>query len=87
MFNLLIALAMISVALAIISSIIITSYVSKRGVKINYFLWRLKIPKYVCDYKKFTVQETGRIGPWYYVLSLAMFFTILFALASLIIKH
>jgi len=75
-------LAFVSVILGIVFSLMIVHEVSKRGVKINYFLLRILIFKYVSLYKQLTTKETGRIGPLYYpcVVSylLALFFSVVF---------
>lgn len=58
-------LAFISVGMAVVFSMMIVHEVSKRGVKINYFLLRLYVIKYIDQYKKLTLAETGKIGPLY----------------------
>ncbi len=50
-----------------ISSMAIIDYLSKRGVKINYFLLRLMIIPYADRYRKLTKQEDGKTGRLYYV--------------------
>jgi len=45
---------------------IIISELQKRKVKINFFLLRLFIPKYVHQYKKMNLEETGKVGGLYY---------------------
>jgi hypothetical protein len=45
---------------------LIVNEVSKRGVKINFFLLRLLIIKYAEQYKQMTRQETGRVGALFY---------------------
>ncbi|MGB7061473.1 MAG: hypothetical protein WBF13_03865 [Candidatus Zixiibacteriota bacterium] len=59
-------LAIISVAWAIVSSIVISSFLSKRGVKINLLFFRILVLKYIHQYHKITVQEKGKPGPWFY---------------------
>jgi len=86
MMNILLILAFISVAAGIVAAVFITDYVSKRGVKINYFLWRIRIFKYVQDYKRLTLEETGKVGPWYYVLSVGFPLALIFSLTFLILK-
>jgi hypothetical protein len=75
-------LAFASVILGTVLSLMIVREVSKRGVKINYFLLRILIFKYISLYKQLTTKETGRIGPLYYpcVVSflLALFFSVVF---------
>ncbi len=80
------ALALISVAVGIIASIAITSYVSRRGVKINYFLWRIMIFKYFGDYDRLTKQETGKTGSWHYIFIIAMALAVVFAAAGIMLK-
>ena len=59
-------LAFVSVGLAVIFSMMIVREVSKRGVKVNFFLLRLYIIKYIDQYQKLTREETGTAGPLYY---------------------
>ncbi len=78
------ALALVSVVSGVVFSMMIVGEVSKRGVKINFFLLRLFLIKYISEYKRLTTQETGRVGPLYYpcIVSyqLALFFTVVFFL-------
>ena len=75
-----------SVAVGVVACIAVTSYVSKRGVKINFFLYRIMIFKYLNDYRRLTLQETGKIGLWYYVFSVAMVLTLVFVVVGIILK-
>jgi len=50
----------------VIFSMMIVHQLSKRGVKINFFWLRLFIIKYIHQYKKMTLEETGKVGPLYY---------------------
>jgi len=79
-------LALISVAWGIATSIMITSFLSKRGIKINYLLFRLLIFKYVRQYRKITMEETGKPGPLFYSVITAWNLTLLFAIVGIIIK-
>lgn len=58
--------ALVFVGLYVIFSMMIVHQLSKRGVKINFFLLRLLIIKYIHQYKQITKEETGKIGPLYY---------------------
>ncbi|OGD12233.1 MAG: hypothetical protein A2Y86_07010 [Candidatus Aminicenantes bacterium RBG_13_62_12] len=80
------AIALASVAVGIIASIAVTVYVSKRGIKINYFLYRIMIFKYFKDYRRLTLQEKGKVGPWYYVFSAAMILTLVFVVVGIITR-
>jgi len=74
---------------AIISSICgaviglrIVSYLSRRGIKINYWMLRFYMLKYIRQYRKLTIEETGNPGNLFYAFivawSLALFFYIIF---------
>jgi len=56
-------LALMSIVWGIVTSIMITSFLSRRGIKINYLFLRLFIFKYVSQYRKITMEETGKPGP------------------------
>lgn len=79
-------LALICVAAEIISSIAVTAYVSRRGIKINYLLWRIMIFKYFNDYCRLTREETGRNGIWYYLSITAMILALIFVIIGVILK-
>jgi len=59
-------MALVFVGLFVIFSIMIVQELSKRGIKINFFLLRLYIIKYIHQYRKITKDETGKVGPLYY---------------------
>ena len=79
-------LALASVAVGIIASIAVTAYVAKRGIKINYFLYRIMIFKYFNDYKTLTFREEGKVGPWYYIFLAAMLLALVFVVVGLVTK-
>ena len=62
-----IVLALICVACGITASIMIASFLSKRGVKINYLLLRLLIFGYVRQYRQVTMEKSGKPGPLFYM--------------------
>ena len=64
--NVLSAVALISVAWGIVSSIVIANALQKRGVKVSWIFLRRMIIKYFGQYRGITRQETGRTGPRYY---------------------
>jgi hypothetical protein len=79
-------LALISVAWGIAYSVMITSFLSKRGIKINYLLLRLFIFKYASQYRKITMEETGKPGPLFYWFLTAWNLALLFAIIGIILK-
>jgi len=79
-------MALISVAVGIISSIAVTAYVSQHGVKVNYFYWRVMIFKYFNDYVAMTTKETGRPGIWYYTFVAGMILAAVFVVIGVAVK-
>ena len=84
--DLLLGLALLSVGWGIVSGIVITSFVSERGTKINYFLYRIYIIKYVNQYKQITEEENGKPGPWFYSFVISMNMTLVFAIIGILLK-
>ena len=60
--------------------------VQSRGYRINWPWIRLYIFKYIYQYRKITVQESGRPGPLFYPFVLVMNAALLFVLAGLTIE-
>ena len=79
-------LAFVSVILGVVFSMMIVHEVSKRGVKINYFLLRILIFKYVSQYKQLTTKETGRIGPLYYPCVVSYLLALVFSAVFIIVR-
>jgi len=73
--------AIFFVLIFVVVSILIMNELQKRGIKINFFLMRLLLPKYVHQYKKITKKETGKVGAlfYYWIISINL------ALVSLIV--
>jgi hypothetical protein len=79
-------LALIGVACGIAASIMIASYLSKRGVKINYVFINLFIFGYVGQYREITMEETGKPGPLFYSFITAWNLALLFAIVGIILE-
>lgn len=86
MANILLALAILFVGLFVIFAILIVNEVSKRGIKINFFWLRLYIIKYIHQYRKITMEETGRVGPLYYPCIVSVNLALICAVVGLILK-
>lgn len=86
MANILLILALVFVGLFVVFSIMIVKEVSKRGVKINFFLLRLYIIKYIHQYKQITKKETGKIGPLYYPCIVSVNLALVCAIVGLVLK-
>jgi hypothetical protein len=86
MSNIFLVLAVICVLYGVISSMMIVSFLSNHGVKINYFLLRLLLPKYVGQYRKIAIEETGKAGFWYYSFVISMISTLVLAIIGLLLR-
>ena len=74
-----IVLALICVASGITAAMMIASFLSKRGVKINYLLFRLLIFGYVRQYREVTMEESGKPGPLFYMFVTSWVLALVFA--------
>ena len=86
MSDLFLGLAILSVVWGIVSSMIIVSYLSRRGVKINFLFIRILILKYIHQYHQLTRQETGKPGPWFYSYVVSMLLALAFAILGLSLR-
>ena len=84
--NLFLSIALISVGWGIVSMIAITNFVAERGTKINFFLYRIYVIKYVSQYKRITEKENGRPGPWFYSFVVSMNLTWVLAIIGFVLK-
>ncbi|UCC11640.1 MAG: hypothetical protein JSW02_09870 [candidate division WOR-3 bacterium] len=78
-------LAIISAWWGIVSSIVILSFLKKRGIRINYLLLRILILKYLHQYHQITRQETGKPGPWFYSYIISMLLALTFMIIGIVL--
>ena len=79
-------MAIISVIIGVASSIGITQYLTRHGVKMNWLLLRVYLIKYIHDYHKMTKEATGRPGPLFYSYVISMNLALVFAFPAIIFK-
>ena len=70
----------------IVSMIAITSFLQKKGRKINFLLINIMIFKYVHEYHQITTDETGKSGFWFYSFTVTMNLALLCAIIALIMN-
>jgi len=85
--TLFIVLGLIGVACGIAASIMIASFLSKRGVRINYLFIRLFIFRYVRQYREITMEETGKPGPLFYLFVTSWGLALVFAIVGAILGN
>jgi hypothetical protein len=78
--------ALVWIGFFAILSMMIVHQLSKRGVKINFFLLRLYLIKYISQYKQITLKETGKVGPLYYPCLTSIALALVLAVVGLILK-
>jgi hypothetical protein len=86
MANALLASAIVFVIFFVVFSMMIVHELSKRGVRINFFLLRLYIIKYIHQYRRITKEETGRVGPLYYPSVGSVNLALICAVLGLVLK-
>ena len=77
-------LAIISAICGTVFSLMITSYLSNHGVKINYWLLRLYIIKYIHQYRKLTIAENGKPGNLFYAFIVSMSLALVFVVLGIV---
>ena len=70
----------------IVSMIAITSFLQKKGRKINFLLINIMIFKYVHEYHQITTDETGKPGFWFYSFTVTMNLALLCTIIALIMN-
>jgi uncharacterized oligopeptide transporter (OPT) family protein len=80
------ALAIVCAAWAIVSSIVISSFLSKRGVKINLLFFKILVLKYIHQYHKITMQEKGKPGPWFYSYIISINLALICAIIGMLLN-
>ena len=79
--------ALISVIFGIVFMIMIASFLSNRGIKINYIFFRLYIIKYIHQYRKITMEEDGKPGNLFYGFIVSMNLALVLAVIGIILKN
>jgi hypothetical protein len=84
--EILLYMALLSVAWGVVSAIVIASFLSQRGIKINILFFRILILKYIHQYYQITESEDGRPGPWFYSYVVSMNLALFLAIIGLILR-
>ena len=79
-------IALVSVVWGIVSAIVIASYLSSRGIKINILFFRIMILKYIHQYYEITAKENGKPGPWFYSYVGAMNIALVAAIVGMLLR-
>ena len=66
MTTLLVSLILACAVWAVVASVLIARDLERRGVSVDLLWLRVKMLKYLGQYRKVTLEETGRVGPLFY---------------------
>jgi hypothetical protein len=86
LFTFLMVLALLSVLLNIVFSALVAHELQKRGVRINYFLIRLLLPKYVYQYREMTREERGAAGGLFCAWVISINGALVFGVAAVVVR-
>ena len=85
--NTLLVIAVLSALWGVASALMIAGALQKRGVKINWLLFRLLlVAKYLNQYRDITRRETGRTGRLFYSYVIAMIVALVAAIVGLVLR-
>jgi len=70
----------------VVSVIVIASYLSKHGIKINIIFFRALALKYLSQYHEISKRESGKAGPWFYSYIISMNLALVLAIIGMILK-
>jgi len=80
-------LALVSAIFGIVFMIMIASFLSRRGIKINYVFFRLYIIQYIHQYRKITMEEKGKPGNLFYAFIVSMNLALVLAVIGIILRN
>jgi hypothetical protein len=66
--------------------ILIAAALDKRGIPVNPLLFRVFFFRYLNQYRKATLQETGKVGGLYYSFIIAMNLALVCCIAGFILR-
>ena len=79
-------IAILSALWGVVDAILIAVALDKRGIRVNMFLFRVFFFRYLNEYKRATVSETGKVGSLYYSYIVAMNAALVCAVIGLILR-
>jgi len=78
--------AVLAVFWGVVDTILIAVALDKRGVRVNPFLWRIYVFRYLRQYRTITLNETGKVGPLYHSYVTSMTVALVCAVIGLILR-
>jgi len=78
--------AILSALWGVVDAILIAVALDRRGVRVNMILFRFFPFRYLSEYKRVTVKETGKVGSLYYSYVAAMNVALVCAVIGLVVR-
>lgn len=78
-------LGAVSAVSGVVAMMTIAGSVAARGVPVNYVFIRFFIFRYISQYRALTIEETGRVGPFFYWFVISMNLALVCAIAGLVL--
>lgn len=78
-------LVIISAICGVVFSLKITFFLSRHGIKINYWLLRLYMLKYLKQYRKLTIEENGKPGNLFYAFIASWSFALVILMIGIVL--
>ena len=85
--NLLLGFAIFCTLWGVVSMVLIAEALRKRNMKVNWIFLKVLIIKYVGQYRKITLQETGKVGPLYYSFVVSMNLALVTAIIGIVLHN
>ena len=84
--NLLFTLAIVSVVWGVASAVMLTADLHRRGIPTSFLFLRLMFFQYVSQYRRITLEETGKVGPLFTSFVVAMNLALVCTVAGLLLR-
>lgn len=82
----LLTIALLSAIWGVVDSILIAVALDRRNIPVNMLLFRLFFFRYLSQYKRATLKETGRVGTLYYSFIIAMNVALVCGVLGLVLR-
>ena len=84
--NILLAVAMLSASWGVVDSILMVVALDKRGMPVNMVRFRLFFFRYLGQYRRMTLDETGKVGSLFYSFVISMNLALVCIVAVLLLE-
>ena len=84
--NLFLGLAICCAIWGVVSMVLIAGALHKRNMKVNWIFLKVLIIKYVGQYRRITLQETGKVGPLYYSFVISTNLALVTAIIGIVLR-